>query len=95
MLDISLNDYKNLTDIEIDIIPNKKGYKCKCNFINIVNEEDKKYFNIYFNNKKEEIKRYYLNDNENIKKMKIIIDHQIKSFEKLFEDCECIEYIFW
>ena len=30
-----------------------------------------------------------------LKKIKIIIDYQIKSFEGLFEDCECIEYIYF
>ena len=40
---------------------------------------------------KKKKKRNYLN--ENVKKIKIIIDYQIKSFEGLFEDCECIEYI--
>ena len=44
-LDISVNDYKNLTDIEIDIIPMKHSGG---NFINIDKEEDKKYFHIYF-----------------------------------------------
>ena len=94
VLDISLNDYKNLTDIEIDIIPNKKGYKCKCNFINIVNEEDKKYFHIYFNNKKEEIKRDYIEkDEENIRKIKVIINYQVKSFYKLFDGCQLLNQL--
>ena len=48
---------------------------------------------IYFNDNKEEIKRNYLNENENVEKLKIIIDYQIKSFEGLFENCECIEYM--
>ena len=42
---------------------------------------------------KKKIKRYHLKENENIEIIKIIIDCQIKSFENLFYDCKCIEYI--
>ena len=49
-----------------------------------MNENDKKYYHIYFNGNKEEIKRNYLNENENVSKLKIIIDYQVKSFKKLF-----------
>ena len=37
----------------------------------------------------------HINKNENVSKIKIIINYQIKSFEKLFENCECIEYIYF
>ena len=52
-----------------------------------------KYYHIYFNDNKKEIKRNYLNENENVSKLKIIIDYQIKSFERLFDNCKCIEFI--
>ena len=52
----------------------------------------KKNITIYFNNNKDEIKRNFINKDEEIKII-IIIDYQIKSFEKLFYDCECIESI--
>ena len=59
-----------------------------------INEEDKKYLHIYFNdNKKEEIERTYLDEDENVSKISIIIDYQIKSFKGLFDDCKCIESI--
>ena len=58
-------------------------------------KENKIYYHIYFNDNKEEIKKNYLNKNENVSKIKIIINYQIKSFEKLFENCECIEYIYF
>ena len=62
-------------------------------FINI-NEEDKKYFHIYFNdNKKKEIKNTSLNKDDNVSKISIIIDYQIKSFSKLFYYCGCNETI--
>ena len=82
-INININDYKEyseaFTPIEIKIKPvsNKYGQ-----FINI-NDEDEKYYHIYFNNNKEEIKRNYINEDEDeeIKTIKIIIDYQIKSFE--------------
>ena len=40
------------------------------------------YYHIYFNNDKKEVKRNFLNKNENVEKIKIIIDFQIKSFER-------------
>ena len=56
-IDININLYKayseTKTSIELDIIPVKGKY---VKFINI-NEEDKKYFHIYFNdNKKKKLK---------------------------------------
>ena len=62
-------------------------------FINI-NEEDKQYFHIYFNdNKEKEIENTSLNSNDNISKISIIIDYQFKSFSGLFYYCNCIESI--
>ena len=91
---ININHYKvyseTKTSIELDIIP-MKGENGK--FIRS-NEEDKKYFHVYFNdNKKKEIENTSLNSNDNISKISIIIDYQIKSFSKLFCNCKCIESI--
>ena len=62
-------------------------------FINI-EDEDKKYYHIYFNdNKKEEIKRWFLNENDNVSKIHIIIDFQVTSFSNLFNNCKSIESI--
>ena len=93
-IDININHYKvyfeTKTSIELDIIPMKGEYG---KFINI-NEEDKKYFHIYFNdNKKKEIEITTLNKDDNVSKITIIIDYQIKSLSKLFYHCECIESI--
>ena len=95
ILGLSINDYKNysetFTPIEIEIkpIPNKFG-----KFINITNkEEESSHFHIYFNNDKKEIKKYNLTEDDNITKIKIIIDYQVISFNKLFEFCNCIESI--
>ena len=89
-INISIKDYKEyseLIELEIKTVNNKYG-----KFINM-NEGDEKYYHIYFNDNKEEIKRNDLNENDNVSKIKIIIDYQVKSFEKLFYYCECIEYI--
>ena len=85
-INITIKDYKEYSEIyssiEIEIKPVNNKYGV---FINI-NEEDKIYYHIYFNNNKEEIKRNYLNQDEDIEKIKIIIDYQIKSFKELFAD---------
>ena len=90
-INLSIKDYKEYSElyssIEIEIKPVKNEYG---KFIEM-NEENKKYFHIYFNDNKEEIKRNYLNENDNVEKLKIIIDYQIKSFKQLFYFCECIE----
>ena len=92
-INISIKDYKEYSEIyssiEIEIKPVNNRYGT---FINI-NKENKKYFHIYFSNNKKEIKRNYLNENDNIEKIKIIIDHQIKSFGRLFNYCECIKHM--
>ena len=93
-INININHYKayseTKTSIELDIIPMKGKYG---KFINI-NEEDKKYFHIYFNdNKKKEIENTSLYKGDNVSKISIIIDYQIKSFSELFHYCGCIESI--
>ena len=92
--DININHYKVYSEkyspIELDIVPMKDKYS---DFINI-NEKNKKYFHIYFNdNKEKEIENTSLNKDDNVSKISIIIDYQIKSFSKLFAYCESIESI--
>ena len=92
-INININHYKEYsgtkTSIELDIIPMKGKYG---KFINI-NEEDKKYFHIYFNdNKKKEIEITSLYK-DNVSKISVIIDYQIKSFSKLFSYCSNVESI--
>ena len=76
-INISIKDYKEYSEIyssiEIEIKPVNNKYG---KFINI-NEEDKKYYHIYFNNNKEEIKRNCLYENEQIKMIKIILDYHV------------------
>ena len=93
-LDININDYieysEACTSLEIELIPKKNKYG---KFINISNKEDAKFFHIYFNNGKTEIKRNEIIKYDRVSKIRIILDYQIKSFNKLFKDCGCIEAI--
>ena len=89
-LNLSTKDYKECCEIEIEIIPKKGEYG---KFINI-NENDKLYYHIYFNDNKEEIKnKYEIYKKDKVTKIKIIIDYQVKSLKKLFYGCFCIESI--
>ena len=89
-INLSVNDYKEYCEIEIEIIPIKDKYG---RFINI-DENDKLYYHIYFNDNKEEIKnKYEIDEEDKITKIKIIIDYQVKSFKQLFYWCKCIESI--
>ena len=106
-INLSVKNYKEysetFTPIEIEIIPTKGKYG---KFINI-NENDKLYCHIYFNDNNEEIKNkyeieevdgvtkheYYILYGDKVTKIKIIIDYQVKSFKELFFWCKCIESI--
>ena len=92
-LNLNIYDYKNFCEtyssIEIEIIPKNYYYDY---FINI-DDKDKIYYHIYFNDNKEEVKRNHLDEVDNVSKINIIIDYQIISFEELFYGCNCIESI--
>ena len=105
-LDLGIKDYKEYSEtyssIEIEI-PAKGKYG---RFI-YIDENDELYYHIYFNDDKEEIKNkykiytedgmikheYYIDEEDKVTKIKIIIDYQVKSFKKLFDNCKCIESI--
>ena len=91
-LDIDIENYKKSSIIEIDIIPNENSYG---KFINILNEKEKDFYHIYFNNNKKEIKKYFLGKYEKVDKISIKINYQIITFFRLFEDCECIKSIYF
>ena len=76
-------------EIELKIGDNKYGQ-----FINI-SDKDREYYHIYFDNSNEEIKSNKLDYNKEVKMIKIIIDYQVKSFEHLFNNCYCINLIFF
>ena len=93
-INLSIKAYKEysekFTQIEIEIIPCNNKYG---RFINI--EENQKFFyHIFFNDNKEEIEnKYSINKEDKVRKIRIVIDYQIKSFKNLFEMCECIKSI--
>ena len=62
LINLSVKDYKEYCQIEIELIPNKGKDGIK--FINI-NENDELYYHIYFNDNKEEIKNEYVIKKEN------------------------------
>ena len=82
-LKLSLKDFKNYSEIELELIP-KKPNRLKEFFIN-PKPDDSKYFHIFFNNDKNETKRFYLKQNENITKIKIIIDYKSNIFFKFIQ----------
>ena len=94
-LNLCINNYKKFCEsyssIIIDIIPVTYDYGVFINF----NEEDEKYYHIYFNNSKEEIKRKYIKNHEKVNNINIKINYQVESFYKLFYDCKCIKSIYF
>ena len=94
-LNLTLNNYKEgsriFSSIEIEIKPVKGLYG---EFINISKEEEI-YYHIYFNNSKVEQKKYEIKEEDKVTKIKIKIDYQITSFERLFNNCKIIESIFF
>ena len=87
-LNLSINDYieysQLYSSIEIELKPADYKYG---KFINI-KEEELEYFHIYFDISNEEQIRNYIKEKENVKTIKIKIDYQIKSFNRLFTDCK-------
>ena len=91
ILNIDLITYKRFyNQIEIEIIP--IDIKDKNGFIHIPIEYES-YCHIYFNDNNKEIKRSYFTKEDKVTKIKIILDEEIKSFEKLFYMSDCIEKI--
>ena len=90
-LKLDINSYKEYSQkyssIEIELIPFDNEYG------KFISSKNKEYYHIYFDDEKEEIKRYSLNEGEKVKKIKIILEHQIKSFSGLFSICFCIKSI--
>ena len=96
LLQFSIEDYKEYSEIEIEITPGDSG-----KFINqsqYIDNDHYKYFHIYMNEKKVELKKIKNNIKEieaikaynNINKIKKIIDGKIQSFFSLFEKCDAI-----
>ena len=83
-INLSIKNYKeyseSFTPIEIEIIPTKGKYG---KFINI-DENDKLYYHIYFNDNKEEIKnKYEIEEEDKVTKIKEYIQNINKFYFKL------------
>ena len=79
-LNISIDTYiKYYNQIEIEIIPDKNKIHDVNEFINIINEIDKSFYHIYFNDENKEIKKKYFTKDENVSKIKVLIDMEVKS----------------
>ena len=88
-LNKDIDDYmKEFFKVEIEIIPKRHKYG---KFVNIYYNE--KYYHIYFDNNKEEIKRKEIFKKEKVSKIKVVIDYDIKTFNKLFQGCQTIKKI--
>ena len=88
--DKAIKDYKKIV-IEIELKPFIYGFGLSPKFIN--SKSSMRYFHIYFNNNKEEINRNYITSKDKVTKIKIVIDHGIKSFYKLFNKIKIIEKV--
>ena len=97
-LNITLNDYKEYAskiEIELRLTDERRAkYGVHDKFIN-VSYKDKKYYHVYFDNSNKESKRILFEYMGKVKIIKIIIDHQVKSFKGLFKNCNCINSIFF
>ena len=83
-------DYKEYYEKKSSIGIQIKLSKVFGKFINI-NEENRKYYHIYFGEPKNEEFELGTIEKINCRKIKIIIDYQINSFIKLFSDLNNLE----
>ena len=90
-LELSLKDYKEYNQIEIEIIPINILPKNR-NDIIFMEKGTKPYFHIYINGKERKRKKY-LKITDNAKIIKVIIDPEIKSFQYLFGQCKYIKEV--
>ena len=81
---IKFDYFKEYSQIEIEIFPmeNASG-----KFVNI-DDENKPYYHVYFNDERKEIKKYNINEQDKVNKIKIKIDYQVKTLNGLFENCK-------
>ena len=96
-LKISIKDYTEYSqtyssiEINLNIVNERLG---NIKLIDTSNE-NKKFFHIYSENSNEEMEKTELNCSDEVGMVKIIIDHQVKSFESLFENCNYIKAIYF
>ena len=88
-LNINITDYKDYSNIEIEIIPkeNLEGV-----FIKNIKKDEEPYYHIYFNDNEKEVNKNSFNSRDKVSKIKVII-YGAKSLKELFCDCKCIQKI--
>ena len=91
-LKITVNDYKELSQLISPIILEIKPAENKYGKL-FNNNENEAYFHMYFDNDEEEKEGNELTEEDKVSKIKLVIDHQVESFNKLFEDVKCVESI--
>ena len=91
-LDMSIDNYKNYKRIELEIELIKELKEEKNYFINL-NDFDKSFYQIYFDDNEIDSKRNFIMNFEDVKKIKVILNYEIKSFRGLFDECRCIKSI--
>ena len=91
-LGITNEDYKKYNQIIIELILNDHIKTNNNIFINLENK-NKYFFHIFFGDSDVETERNYIDSDDKISKIKIIIDIEIDSLDKLFKNCKCIKEI--
>ena len=87
-----INDYKEYLQTEVEIIPIKDKFRNSINrYINYSYNKFRSYYHIYLDEKEEEIKSDIIDNDKPFTKIKIIIDYEIKTFERLFRGCRGIK----
>ena len=94
LLNTNINEYKSLSEIYSPIIIELKPAKNKfSSIIKFNKEEEKSYYQIYFNDSKDKKDKYDIKPSDNIQNILIKINHKVQSLNGLFSSCHCIESI--
>ena len=91
-LELSLENYKDYSQIKIEIILKKEELNQQNNYFIKMNG-NREYYHFYFDDNDEEADRNYIYKGENVKKIKIYIDGFITNLSEMFQNCYFIEKI--
>ena len=90
-LGISINNYIKYYSIEIEIIPIL--LEEKNTFFWMSDKKNDHHYHIYFNDDTKETRKSFFTKEDNVSKIRLLLDHQIKNLDSLFENCKCIKTI--
>ena len=88
-IELTLKDYQDYGQIEIELIP-KQLNQLKYGKNVFINIQDKNEFKIYFNSEVKHRRRTYITRADNVKTIRVVIGKKVKSFKKLFYGCYCL-----